>query len=376
MLRGLLLLTLLVVAPFAAADPDPADDDGIDHSVGSDRFAAGRAVSLGGNVAGDAFAVGGRVTVDGVVAGDAFLAGGHLEGRGPVGKGLYAAGASVVASDSVTHNARLVGGSVEVTPRAHVGGGLSMAGRTLSFAGTTDGYLQMAGRDVTVNGSVGGDAEISATRIEIGPGAHIAGKLRYRSDREPVVAAGAAIGGGLERLPGSLHAWTWRNGAHQALRGVSRGIWFSGSFVLGALLLLLVPGFFAATSRQAAAEWPLCLGVGIAVLIAVPVAAALLIITLIGIPLGLLAIALYAVVLLLGHIVAAVAVGDYALGRWAPARAGALGWRVLGFLGALVAIALLRHVPLVGGLAALLVFLAGVGALSLRALRPQAAGAA
>jgi hypothetical protein len=373
---SVLLLALLVTAPLAAAEPDPADDGSIDHSVGADRFAAGRAVSLDGHTAGDAFAAGGRVTVDGAIAGDAFLAGGHLEVRAPVGKGLYAAGASVVASGAVTQNARLVGGTVEVTPGAHFGGGLSMAGRTLSFAGTTDGYLQMAGRDVTVNGRVGGDAEISATRIEIGPGAHITGKLRYRSDREPALATGAVIDGGLERLPGSLRAWSWHNGADQALRGVSRGIWFSGSFVLGAVLLLLAPAFFAATSRQAASEWPLCLGVGFGVLIAVPVAAAMLIVTLIGIPLGLLAIALYAMLLLLGHIVAAVAVGDFALGRWAPARAAAPGWRVLAFLGALFAIALLRRVPLVGGLAALLVFLAGVGALSLHVVRARAAAAA
>jgi cytoskeletal protein CcmA (bactofilin family) len=376
MLRSLFLLALLAVAPLAAADSDPADDDSVEHTVGSDRFAAGRAVSLGGTVAGDVFAAGGRVTVDGPVAGDAYLAGAHVEVRGPIEKGLYAAGASVVASGSVQHNARLVGGSVEVTPGAHFGGALSMAGQSLSFAGTADTYLQMAGRDATVSGTVGGDAEISAARIEIGPGAHIAGKLRYRSDREPVIAAGATIGGGLERLPGPLHAWTWREGAHHALHGVGRGIWFSGSFVLGVLLLWLAPGFLAATSRQAASEWPLCLGVGLGILIAVPVTAALLLITLIGIPLGLLAIALYAVVLLLGHIVAAVAVGDYALGRWAPARAGAAGWRMLGFLGALLALGLVRHVPLVGGLVALLVFLVGVGALSLRAVRPPAAPAA
>ena len=245
-----------------------------------------------------------------------------------------------------------------------------MAGQSLSFAGTADGYVQMAGRNATVSGTVGGDLEISAARIEIGPGARVGGKLRYRSDREPVIATGAVIGGGLERLPGSLHAWTWREGGHHALQGVGRGIWFSGSLVLGILLLLLAPAFLASTSRQAASEWPLCLGVGFGILIAVPVAAVLLLITLIGIPLGLLAFALYAVVLLLGHIVAAVAVGDYALGQWLPARAGAVGWRVLGFLGALVALSLVRHVPIVGGLLALFVFLAGVGALCLRAVRP------
>jgi cytoskeletal protein CcmA (bactofilin family) len=376
MLRSLILVALLAAAPLAAADTDAGDDDGVEHSLGSDRFAAGRAVNLAGTVGGDAFAAGGRVTVDSPVAGDAFLAGAHVEVRGPVEKGLYAAGGVVIVSSSVRHNARLVGGSVEVTPAAHVGGALTMAGRSLSMAGTTDGYLQMAGRDVTVSGGVGGDLEISAARIEIGPGARIAGKLRYRSEREPAIAAGAQIGGGLERLPGSYRTWSWREGAHHALRGVGRGVWFSGSVVLGVLLLLLAPGYLGATSRLAASEWPLCIGLGFAILIAVPVAAVLLLITLIGIPVALLTIALYAAVLMLGHVVGAVALGDYALGRWAPARAPAPGWRVLGFLGALLALGLFRFVPLLGGLVALLVFLAGVGALILRVARPQAAPAA
>jgi cytoskeletal protein CcmA (bactofilin family) len=376
MLRSLILLGLLAVSPLAAADSDSGDDDSIGHSIGSDRFAAGRAVNLSGAVGGDAFAAGGRVTVDGPVAGDAFLAGAHVELRGAVDKGLYAAGALVVVSGSVKHNARLVGGTVEVTPAARFGGGLSMAGRTLSMAGTTEGYLQMAGRDATVSGTVGGDVEISAARIEIGPGARIAGKLRYRSDRDPVVATGAEIAGGLERLPGSYRAWTWREGAHHALHGVGRGIWFSGSFVLGVLLLLLAPGYLGQTSRLAAAEWPLCLGVGFAILIAVPVAAVLLLITLIGIPVALLTIALYVVVLLLGHVVGAVAVGDYALGRWAPERAASALWRALAFLGAVVALGLLRGLPLVGGLVALLVFLTGVGALGMHAVRPTPAAAA
>jgi cytoskeletal protein CcmA (bactofilin family) len=379
MLRTVLLLALLAllaVAPLAAADVDWTADDSVEHSLGSDRFAAGRAVTITGPVGGDVFAAGGRVTVEGPVGGDAVLAGAHVEVRGPVERGLYAAGASVVVSGNVRHNARLAGGAVEVTPAAHFGGGLSMAGRTVSFAGTSDGYLQMAGRDATVSGTIGGDAEISAARIEIGPGAHIAGKLRYRSDREPAIAAGAQIVGGLERLPGTYREWSWRGGAHHALRGAGRALWWSGSFVLGVILLLLAPGYLTDTSRLAAGQAPLCLGLGFAILVAVPVAALLLLITLIGIPVALLAIALYATVLLVGHLVGAIALGDYALGRLAPARAAAAGWRVLGLLGALVALAVLRQVPLVGGLAVLLVFLAGIGALSLRAVRPRPPAAA
>jgi cytoskeletal protein CcmA (bactofilin family) len=375
MSRSLFLLILLAVAPLAASASDATNDEGIEQSVGGDHFAAGRAVSLDGSIAGDAFAAGGEVTVDGPITGDAYLTGAHVEMRGSVGQGLYAAGALVAVSGRVKHDARLVGGTVEVSPAARFGGALSMAGRTLSMAGITDGNLRMVGRDVTVSGGVGGDAEISAAHIEIGPSARIAGKLRYRSEREPAIADGAQIGGGLERLPGTYRAWTWREGSHDGIDGTGRGAWLGGSFVFGVLLLLLAPDFLRGTSRIAASEWPLSLGVGMAMLVAVPFVAVLLLITLIGIPVALLAIALYALLLLLGHIVAVVAVGDYALGRWAPARAQSAGWRVLGLLGALVALGVARHVPLVGGLVTLLVLLTGIGALSLYVVRPKPAAA-
>ena len=376
MLRSLPVLVLLAVAPLALADSDPSDDASIEHSVGGDRFVAGRAVSLGGTVAGDAFAVGGQVTVDAPVAGDAFLAGAHVEMRGAVERGLFAAGALVVVSGHVKHDAHLVGGTVEVTPAGRFAGTLRMAGRTLSMAGITDGNLQMTGRDVTVSGGVGGDAEISAAHIEIGPSARIAGKLRYRSDREPAIAAGAQIGGGLERLPGTYRPWTWGEGSHHGVDGFGRSTWLGGGFVFGVLLLLLAPGFLSGTSRIAATEWPLSLGVGMALLVAVPFVAVLLLITLIGIPVALLTIALYALLLLLGHIVAVVAVGDYALGRWWPARATRTGWRVLALLVALVALAVARRLPLVGGLVTLLVLITGVGALCVYVVRPKPPAAA
>ena len=379
MLRSLMLLLALAVAPAAFAAPpaapatDGPDADAVEHVVGSDRFAAGHAVSFGASTSGDAFAAGGRVTVDGAIAGDAFLTGGHVEVRAPIEQGLYAAGAVVTVSAPVKHNARLFGGSVEVTPAAHLGGSVSMAGRSLSMAGSVDGYLQMAGRDAVVTGTAGGDAEISAEHIEIGREARIGGKLRYRSGAEPVVAPGAVITGGVERLapdagrtPMGLQDGRFGQRATRAIHGVGRALWFSGSLLVGALLLLLAPGFLRDTSQIATVQWPKSIGLGFAILVTVPIVAVILLITLIGIPLGLLTLSLYAFVLLLGHVVGAVAVGDFALGRIAPSKAATTGYRVLCLLAALVALGLVRELPLIGGLAVLLVFVAGVGALTER----------
>ena len=363
----LLLALLLAAAPLAFADPL---GEGVGHTLGTNRFAAGDAVIVTAPTAGSLFAAGAEVTIDSPVAGDAFLAGAHIEVRGPIARRLNAAGALLIVSGSVEHNARLAGATIEVRPGARLGRRVSMAGESLSMAGAVAGDLQMAGRDVRLNGSVGGDVDLVAARIEIGSETRVQGHLRYRSDHEIIVAPGAQIAGGIERVADFRHRFGWRDSLGHARLGIGRGpSWVSGCLLLGGLLLWLAPGFFADTSRLARSAAPLSLTLGLSAVVAVPIIAVMLMVSVIGIPLALLAVALYAAWLLLGYLVGAVALGDFALAQLAPARATATGWRIFGLLLALVTLAFVREVPLRGGLAVALVFLAGVGALCLKVFR-------
>ncbi len=375
--KNLLLAVLLAAAPLAAADPV---EDGIGHTLGSDRFAAGGSVTVSAPTAGSLFAAGARVTVEAPVAGDAYLAGAHIDLRAPIARRLTAAGAQLIVSGNVEHNAWLAGASVEVRPGARFGRRVAMAGGELSMAGTVAGDLQMAGGEVVLNGGVGGDAELAAARIEVGPEARIEGRLRYRSDHEIIVAPGAQIAGGIERTTRGGSAFDWRDRSGFARNGFPRGpSWVTGCLLFGALLLWLAPGLFADTSRLARSAWLQSIGLGLATVFVVPVVAVMLFITVIGIPLALLTIPMYVVWLLLGYLVGAVAVGDFALGHLAPGRTGSTGWRILGLLLALVALAFVRELPVIGRLAVALVFFAGVGALCLRVFRhsrPTAAPAA
>ena len=373
--KKLLLVLLLAAAPPAAADPVDRDAG---RTLGTNRFAAGDTVTFSERIAGSLFAAGAEVTVEGPVGGDAFLAGAHVTVRGSIGRRLNAAGAHLIVSGNVEHNARLAGGVVEVERGARLGRRVSMAGGNLLMAGEAGGDLQMAGGAAVLNGNVGGDADVAAGNIRIGSDARIQGRLRYRSDHEIVVDPGAQIAGGIEHVAGMAHGFGWRDGAGFARHGIGRGpSWVSGCLVLGALLLWLAPAFFADTSRLVRGTAPLSIVVGRAAVIAVPALSLLLLVTVIGIPLALLALAFYAVWLLLGYLAGAVALGDFALSKLAPARAGSAGWRILGLLVALVALAFVRQLPLLGGLAASLVFLAGVGALCLRVFRyPRPAVAA
>ena len=370
-MRYLILIACLLLPVAASADTE-SDDDNVGHSIGSHWVGTGGTVQISSPIKGDAFLTGGDVTISAPVGGRTFIAGGNIAIDSEIGRSLYATGGTITVGGSVGGDVRLLGATVDVHPAARIHGSFSAAARSVSMAGRIDGGFKVAARDVFIDGTIGGDADVASEHVEIGPNARIGGKLRYRSGHAPQLAAGADIGGGLEQLPGrrSNFDFGWGAAAERAANGVGHGLRFSGGFVLGALLLLIAPAFMRTTSNIAQFELVGSLGIGLAVVLLVPLACVFLVLTLIGIPLALLVVLLYLAVIMVGQVCAMTAVGDYLLARFAPAHVAAVGWRILALLGALVAFEVLRHVPLIGVLLSAAVYLIGVGALVQRLIRP------
>jgi hypothetical protein len=110
-------------------------------------------------------------------------------------------------------------------------------------------------------------------------------------------------------------------------------------------------------------------GLGVVMLLGVPFAIIVLLVTVIGIPLALLLVFGYVVLMLLGYLVAAIFVGDTVLERVGKAKVVSAWWRVLFMFLALLAIAIVKQVPFIGGLAVMLLFIAGIGAFTMRSWR-------
>jgi hypothetical protein len=370
-----MLATLLALAALVTIRPALAAEEA-EGTFGGDRFLAGDDVALLEQVPGDAFVAGGRSSVGGRVGGDAVVAGGTVEIRGEVLEDIYAAGGDVRVDAVVRGNARIAGGTIAIGRGADIRGNASLAGGNMEVSGRVGGNLQAYGGRVLLDGEVGGDVEVASENIRVGPDARIAGRLGYRGPRPPQVADGAVIAGGIEKRQQAWRGIGPESGAGRVLAGVFRALWFSGVLLLGVVLVALFPRF----SREAAAitrtDPFASLGLGIALLVALPILAVMLIITIIGIPLGFALLLGYGLMLMLGYLTAALAVGDLALARAKPSEAGSFGWRLLFLLLALVAMTLLRQVPWIGGLAVAVLFLAGVGAFALRSLRGYQGAAA
>lgn len=363
-LPAITAILLLAAAPLAADAADQAEAN-----LGDGRFLAGDDVALTDMVAGNAFVAGGRARVDGRVGGNAIVTGGVVEIRGDIEEDVLAAGGDVGIDANVRGDVRAAGGTVSIERDATIRGRATLAGGSINVNGRVEGKLRAFGGSVRLDGEIGGDAEVAAEDIYVGPQARIAGRLLYRGPHAPQVVEGAVIEGGVQR---SRNMWQGIDDDGAIARAVSRALrflWFTGVLVLGALLVLVLPRFTreaAATVRNSA---PASIGLGFAVLVLVPLLAVLLCLTIIGIPLAFAVLLGYGLLLMLGFLTGALFLGDWALGRAQPARAQSSGWRILFLLLALIVIALLRRLPWVGDLAVILLFLAGLGAFTLRSFR-------
>src|SRR5690242_1140457 len=312
-MKRILLASLSILASIGfqiqARAQDQKRTDLVTMELGRDHFAAGQNVVVRQPVAGDLLAAGREVVVNEKVGGDAAAAGGRVRLNGNISENTYAAGGEVSVNGTLSRNARLAGGSVEISRSSRIEGGASIAAGQVRMNGSIGGYLQATGGNVYIDGPVGGDVEAAGGQIELGPNARINGKLRYRSRTALKQDPAAQVLGGIEQLPLTVRAG----------RGVGRVFgwafflfWTAGLMLLATILLALLPGFGNVMSTLEARPGLSAL-VGFALLVCIPVASLILLITLIGAPLGLLSMIAYFALLIVGYLSAAAVIGDLLL---------------------------------------------------------------
>jgi hypothetical protein len=211
--------------------------------------------------------------------------------------------------------------------------------------------------DVVVNGTVD-ESVISVTgRVTLGPGAQVGQDVVSRL--RPEIDPGATYGGSVRRPDWNAD---WRD-----LRLFGRiAIWIAStvsSFLLGLILILFAPRAADAVARTGIARIGPSFGWGALAFFAIPTAAAIAMVTLVGLPLGLGVILALALLYWIGYTAAAFALGRR-VGGDARSRmlAFTIGW------GILRAVAL---IPFLAGVAWFAATIWGLGALLLAA-RPGA----
>lgn len=334
----------------------------------------GSSVRPAAKVNGDLSAVGGRVVVDQAVADDALLLGGTVDVRAAVGDDVRAAGGDISLESSVGGDLMAAGGNVKLTNAAQVAGRAELAGGDVLVDGRVDGSLNVRARRLVLNAPVGGSVQAAVEQLELGPQARVGGALRHTAATVSQDAA-AVVTGTLERVEslfGDDDRWGRgeRHPMHDNGWPAMAGWWLLVPLSMGLLGVLALAGVvlfvFSRFAGQAAHHietepWR-ALGVGAVLLLALPVLAVLLFFTLLGIPLGLVVMAMYPPLLLLGWLIGALFAARWlASHAWPAENKGAVvpyGWMAV----AVIALLVVGAMPVVGPLLAAATMAVGLGA--------------
>jgi hypothetical protein len=318
-------------------------------TVDGDLYAAAGTVTIDGAVNGDLIAVGGTIQVNGNVQGDVAIGGGTVSIFGPVGGDLRIGGGQVTVSGPVAEDVVIGGGQVTVAGGADVKGDLIVSGGTVTVAGNVAGSIEGTAGTYSRSGTVGGSEHVT-----VNP------------------QSGGAV---TPRTTGDI--------VFDAIRH------FVVLVIIGALMLWLMPGLLRRAEQTLRHEPLLSLGGGVATFIGFVafLIVAFLVMVLLAIVLGLAQLGSLVAVDVLATLLAiftasfalflAVAfVADIVVGLtlarmvMSDPAAGANRWRELGLLvvGAAVVV-IVTSLPVIGGLAKLLVVVFGLGALAVAAWR-------
>lgn len=365
-LVGLFLVGLPLTVAAGSKQMEQSIYVGPDEIIDGNFIKAGNVIDINGSVNGDVIVAGNSITIAGAVAGDVIAAGNSITITGPVGGSVRVAGSTVQIGGHVSHNVWAVGSTVALGSESAVGWDVYAAGGSVEVRGPVGGNLWVGAGTVVIANEIGKDVTASVDQegtVVLYPTAVVNGNLTYRaaSDQQLVVREGATVAGKTTRQP--LPAGT--SPAGRAWLGTAYLFWklvsLFGLLVIGLVLLTLAPKKLLEINQEMVKRpWP-SLGWGAVYLIVTPVAVVLLLLTIIGIPLALIILALYGISLCVSKVLAGFTLGLLLVTQTGKAAyKGSLVWPLA--LG-LVIITLLSMIPFLGWAVKLLLVLWALGAL-------------
>ena len=368
---GAFVCVLLFPSLAAAAETKHGDPNYLlpaGQEVKTDLIVAAEHTRIDGDVDGDLIVWSQSVTMNGHVKGDLLAFGQEVEVNGPVDGNVRASCQTLLLHSIVAKNVMSWSQRVELDEKGKIGGTLTSSADNIELNGRLTGDMLAFANSIEINGWLGRDATIRAERLEIGSSAEVQGHTKYRGWRHPEVSPDAKLGSPIElirRRPGPNYAspaFYWR-----------QILFWGASFLFGLVLLLVAPGFFFDAGNASKRIGP-SMGLGLLCLFAIPIAALIACVTIVGLGVGIAALLFYVVGLYSAQVFVGLWLGETLLGLGAGVGP-AVGRMALG----LAILRLLRMVPFLGPLVAVVAAIWGLGALVLtfyKKMRPRFAAAA
>jgi cytoskeletal protein CcmA (bactofilin family) len=342
-------------AEFKTGDsPEVAANDTID----GDLYITGGTITIAGRVTGDVLAAGGEIDVSGQVDGSLQILAGDVEISGDVGGAVRALAGDITISGEVGRDVVVGAGNLTVQGSGSVNGDVVAAGGDVELLGPVGGDVTGNFGSLTINNRIGGDVDVTANDVNLLSQARIQGDFQYSSREVAGIAVGATVSGETEHSQ-----------KERFYPGDNIGAWLtSGLFrlfcalVAGLILVMLMPRALIAVADAARTAPVTSFLLGLVLILVLPILFLVLLITIVGAPIGLIGFGLYFSVLYLSQVFLGLAIGRLILpSRW---DTNGRGYNLLAMVIGVLIIGGVRLIPVsyLGGIVAVLTALFGLGA--------------
>lgn len=364
-LMGLVVLSISLATPNSALAADFRVSKNGTETIKSDEsvknlYVAGNTINSDANVVGDLVAAGSDITVKGSVSGSAVIFGSNVTINSNISNNVKTAGATLDIDGVIGGDLFAAGSSINIAGSSKIAGDLAAAGNTLTIDGTINGNAWLAGNDVTINGKITGNVVAKdVTNLHLGDKASIGGNLTYYSKNNADISSKAVVTGNLAKNAPSYNSNNSWVGSGST--GGSVFVMTLFSFILLLAIIYLFPKSTKKFAQESLSDkfWSK-MGTGFVLLIVTPIAAILMMLTFIGIPLGFATFAIYFGVIGLAKILSTITAGVLIL-SWLSKDKDRLDW-LTALVGALV-MAVLVVIPYIGWILPFGLFLIAVGQL-------------
>ncbi len=304
---ALALLLGLSATPGLAATFLQEENIEITEAVKDNVYAVGEHISTTKSINGDLFAAGGTIDIGGAVQEDTLLAGKTITITGTVTGDVRAAGESIVISGNVNGDVLAAGANITIEKTSTVRGDVVLMGGTLTLLGTVRGDVRVMGGEVVIAGAVLGTLDAKAGKLTI---SNTMSGISSLAAKDLILTNAASFAKDIHYwTPGDVDFGTKARGTVTKdsvlqpglqggkavvafLFGISLFVFLAGALVI--LLIVLITQKSLATAARKLSDAPGKAALtGFLFFFLTPLLIVLLMLSVIGAPLGLLALALY-----------------------------------------------------------------------------------
>jgi len=330
-----------------------------DEVIEGNLYTTASSLIIDGEIEGDVFCIAGSITINGDVSGDVICAGNTIDINGFIEGSVRVIGNSITINNSIDKNLQAIGLSINLEKEAEVGWDMFVAGEYAEVAGFVGGDLHGGIANILISGEVKKDIKLQLDNrkekgvLNITSDALIGGNVFYTAGTKGTISEEAIIDGEIKhsfykKEKADSNFWLFFGGLVSVFAALVVGL------VLISIARKPIKKIISIIKNEVGPSF----GFGSVAFFLTPIIVVLLIITIIGLPLAVILILLWAILLYLSKIIFGIFIGDYILKKYLKKKSKSLIWSMI--LGVVV-LWFFSDLPFIGWIFCLMSILWGLG---------------